>query len=313
MSDISKSTSGVPNISARHLVGFYERSHYPIKAICDYLAEGLRGGETVVSVVTTEHAEWIQNELRSQGLRVDALISNGRFACADVEAALVNWLDPKIPEQEKDALMERWLRDTLNRAPARSCRFLGEMVSLMLARGAIRRALDLEDSWNRLLAVYPAMLYCAYEQTPFEKSPGLDNFCEICNRHDAVLAGNLRARGSSDASAWFVILQEQASALREEVMRRRMAERMVFVNEASRLTQLEALLRTHGPSLNSNEKNEIVKVVTELKVEAWREKRTEAPESPEWHKKTGEILGYDKVIASVMNAGKKPNGDPSVS
>ncbi len=313
MSGELNSNVDLPTISARHFVSFYDQSHYPIKTVCDYLAEGLRGGEAVVAVATSEHAGWITDELRARGLRVDELLSNGRFACTDVIPALAQWLDPSIPKQEKNAQMELWVQETLKRAPSRSCRFLGEMVSVMVARGAVNGAFDLEDIWNHLLADYPAMLYCAYEQTPFAKSPGLHNFCDICNRHDAVLA-SLPAKEGTDASAWFVILQEQASALREEVMRRRMAERLVFVNEANRLTQLEAVLRTHGPALTATEKNQIVKVVTELKTQAWKEKRVEPPDSPEWHKKTGEILGYEKVIVSVMNAGKKaPNGDPSVS
>jgi hypothetical protein len=37
------------------------------------------------------------------------------------------------------------------------------------------------------------------------------------------------------------------------------------------------------------------------------------PQSPEWYKKTGEILGYEKVIARVLRRERKPNGDPSVS
>jgi len=48
--------------------------------------------------------------------------------------------------------------------------------------------------------------------------------------------------------------------------------------------------------------------VSELQTKARNEKRHMAPESAEWHKKTGEILGYEKVIASVMRAGRKPNG-----
>jgi hypothetical protein len=313
MPEASRSSSHLPTIAARHLVSFYEHSHYPINTVCDYLTEGLRGGEAVVAVATSEHAEWITNALRARGLRVDELISNGRLTCADVMPALAQWLDPSIPKQEKNAHMERWVQETVQRAPAHSCRFLGEMVSVMVARGSVNSAFELEDIWNHLLAEYPAMLYCAYEQTPFERSPGLNNFCDVCNRHDAVLESSPRAKESREASAWFVILQEQASTLRAEVMRRRMAERLVFVNEANRLTQLEALLRTHGPSLSPVEKNDIIKIVNELKAQAWKEKRVAVPESPEWHKKTGEILGYEKVITSVMNASKKPNGDPTVS
>ena len=138
---------------------------------------------------------------------------------------------------------------------------------------------------------------------------GLNNFC---NRHDDVLAARPRSETVKDPAAWFVLLQGQASALREEAMRRRMAERLVYLNQANRLKQFEALLRVHGPNLSPMEKDDIVKVVTELQVQVRKERRHVEPESPDWHKKAGEILGYQKVIASVLRAGKKPSGDPSV-
>jgi hypothetical protein len=96
-------------------------------------------------------------------------------------------------------------------------------------------------------------------------------------------------------------------------MRRRMTERLVYVNEANRLKQLEALLGVHGPNLCPMEKDGIVKVVSELQAQARKERRHVVPTSPNWHKKAGEILGYERVIAGVLRAGKKPSGDPSVS
>ena len=151
-------------------------------------------------------------------------------------------------------MMTGWVETVSTRAPANRCRFLGELVSLMVAGGHLQSAFELEDAWNQLLAIFPAMLYCIYEQTPFEQLQALNNFCEVCNHHDAVLAAHLRSETSREPSAWFVLLQEQASALREEVMRRTMAERLVYVNEANRLKQLEALLRVHGPNLSPGRK-----------------------------------------------------------
>ena len=87
-------------------------------------------------------------------------------------------------------------------------------------------------------------------------------------------------------------------------MRRRMAERLVFVNEANRLRQLEVLLRVHGPNLSPIEKDDIVKVVSDLQAQARKERRAFTPDSPDWHKKAGEILGYEKAIASVLRTGK---------
>jgi hypothetical protein len=304
--------SGAP-ISAHHLVSFYQDPAYPIATVCDYLAEGLDAGEAAVAVVIPEHAESISNELRALGLPLDEMMSDGRFACVDLSSTLVYLLDPKIPKSEKDALMVKWIEDTLGRAPAKRCRFLGELVSQMVAHGRIDSAIDLEETWNHLLAIFPAMLYCVYEQTPFENSSALHKFCDICNQHDGVVAVHLLSETERQPSAWFVMLQEQASTLREEVMRRRQAERLVYVNEANRLTQLEALLRVHGPNLTPMEKNDIVQVVSDLQTQARKEKRQSVPESSEWHKKAGEILGYEKVIASVMRAGRKQNGDPSAS
>ena len=313
MPEALQSNIDLPTISARHFVSFYQNPHYPVETVSDYLAEGLSQGEAAVAVVIPEHAVSITKELNSRGLPVDEMIADGRFACADVTEALTYLLDPKISKHDKHSLSARWVEDTLARAPAKRCRFLGELVSLMVAGDRLESAFDLEDSWNQLLAVFPAMLYCVYEQTAFEQLQALNNFCEVCNRHDAVLAAHLRSESNKEPPAWFVLLQEQASALREEVMRRRMAERLVFVNEANRLKQLEALLRVHGPNLSPMEKNDIVKVVSELQAQARKEKRHVVPESPEWHNKAGEILGYEKVIASALRSPRKPNGDSNPS
>src|SRR5215475_8134916 len=313
MPEAFQSNVDLPTISARHFVSFYQNPYYPVDTVCDYLAEGLNDGEAVVAVATAEHSASITTELNMRGLPIDKMTADGRFACADVAEPLTYLIDPKISRHEKHALSSRWVQETLERAPSKRCRFLGELVSLMVAGGHLESAFQLEDTWNQLLTAFPAMLFCIYEQTPFEQLQALNNFCDVCNRHDAVLAAHSRADGGKDPTAWFVMLQEQASALREEVMRRRMAERLVFVNEANRLKQLEALLRVHGPNLSPMEKDDIIKVVSELQAQARKERRHVVPDSPEWHKKAGEILGYEKVITSVMRAGRKPNGDPTVS
>ncbi|HEX4379795.1 MAG TPA: MEDS domain-containing protein [Candidatus Acidoferrum sp.] len=306
------SSEELPAISARHLVSFYRQPYFPLATVCDYLAEGLSAGEAAFAAVTSEHAESIAVELKARGLPISDLMTDGRFACADASSTILYLLDPKITKREKDALMVQWVEESLGRAPSKRCRFLGEMVSLMVAEGNTDGAVDLEGSWNYLLANYPIMVYCTYEQTPFEKSPALRKFCDICNCHDGVMAAHLGPQ-TEKQSAWFVLLQEQASALREEVLRRRQAERLVFVNEANRLTQLEALLRVHGPNLSPMEKTDIVNVVSGLQTQARKEKRYATPESPEWHKKAGEILGYEKVIANVTRAVRKRSGDLNVS
>jgi hypothetical protein len=307
-----KSNFDLPTIAARHFVSFYQQPHYPVATVCDYLAEGLRQGESAVAVVVLDHAGLITEGLKARGLPADQMIADGRFAFADVAEPLAYLLDSKISKRDQLVMMTGWIEQSLRRAPAKRCRFLGELVSLMVAGGHLQSAFDLEDAWNQLLAIFPAMLYCIYEQTPFEQLQALNNFCEVCNHHDAVLAAHLRSESSREPSPWFVLLQEQASALREEVMRRRMAERLVYVNEANRLKQLEALLRVHGPNLSPVEKNDIVKVVTELQAQARKERRHVVPESPDWHKKAGEILGYEKVIASVLRAERQPGGDPKI-
>jgi MEDS: MEthanogen/methylotroph, DcmR Sensory domain len=303
----------VPAISARHLVGFYRQPNYPVEAVCDYLIGGLGVGEVAVALVTSEHANYITHELRTRGLQIDEMLSDGRFVYPNFDETLSYLLAPEIPKAAKDALMCSWVEETLNRAPQQSCRILGELVSAMVAQSDVSSALELEDSWNDLLAAYPACLFCIYEQTPFDRSHVLSSFCDICNRHDAVLAADIPPNVGNDPSPWFVMLQRQATALREEVLRRRVAERLVFVNEANRLTQLDTLLRTHGPNLARGEKREIVKVVTELKAQAWKDKRAATPDSAEWHRKTGEILGYEKVITSLIRERKKPNGNPAPS
>ena len=163
----------VPVIAARHLVSFYKQPHYPVDTICDYLAEGLNAGETAIAVSTREHAESITRALQARGCRVDEMKADGRFVCADAIETLAYLQDQRVSRVQKDETMNHWVKHSLARAPAYRCRILGELVSLMVAQGNLDQAIELEDNWNHLLAKYPAMLYCVYEQTPFEGSEAL--------------------------------------------------------------------------------------------------------------------------------------------
>src|SRR6202000_3112151 len=131
MPEVFQSSADLPAISARHFVSFYQQPHYPVGTVCDYLAEGLNDGEAAVAVVTAEHAASINKELSIRGLPVDEMAADGRFACAAAAEPLTYLINPKISRNEKHALSARWVEETLGRAPAKRCRFLGELVSLM--------------------------------------------------------------------------------------------------------------------------------------------------------------------------------------
>src|ERR1700759_589416 len=132
-----QSNINMPTISDRHFVIFYQDPHYPVEIVCDYLAEGLSQGEAAVAVVVAAHAELINKELHSRGFRIDEMTQDGRFACVDIFEPLAYLLDPKNSNAEKHALSARWIEETLKRAPANRCRFLGELVSLMVAGGRL--------------------------------------------------------------------------------------------------------------------------------------------------------------------------------
>jgi hypothetical protein len=289
--------SAPAGISVRHSVSFYHRTNFPEQSVSEYFRDWLNLGEPALVIATREHAEAISDRLSVDRLPVSRLKKSGMLTYVDAEAALNRVRREGLAHAPIPPLLAQFIESAQMKSATRRVRIVGELVSLLVADGRVETAIELERIWNRLLSAYPIDLYCLYEDSAFESTAALGRFCAICEEHDAVLTNRAESFDEPGRTTWFVILQKQASLLRQEVLQRKRAERVADLNQIDRLDQLETSLRIYGLDPAFADFQEIVNLVVKLCDQAERDRAASFQNSPEWFKRTGEILGYAKVIA----------------
>jgi hypothetical protein len=282
----------------RHSVAFYQGDQYPSWSLAHYFKEGLEREESALVVATDAHARAIFHNLSSLDVEVDLLREMGVLQHLNANEMLEDLLSQGEFDREKAFLQGNELVEKVLRAsPVRQMRMMGEVSPLLVKRGKSLTALELEQVWNELQGFYPFQIYCAYEESIFATGDALDKFCAICGEHDVVIP-NMPTHGSQ-TPPWLTLLQEQASFLRREVLQRKRAERYIELKEEARLEEIEKCMKSIGPMLSPGELEHVSEIVSRLCEEAVEERAASLPNTPEWYKRTGEILGYGKLIVSL--------------
>lgn len=142
-----------------------------------YVADGLAREEHCVVIATRDHRVALRQRLALAGLS-DA--AERLLVDADADEVMQGFMREGDPDPE---LFPRVLRDLVSGQvpPGAPVRGYGEMVGLLLARGAPRAALQLEVLWELLLRELGFPLLCTY---PLLHGPGSgEHRRQISNRH----------------------------------------------------------------------------------------------------------------------------------
>jgi hypothetical protein len=169
----------------RHLVAFYDSDGHLLDSVVAFFHEALAGGEAGVIVATEAHCRLFSTALRSKGLPVERLISDGRLLFLDAEATLATFMGNGAPDRMAfRATIAAVVREAT--AGTRQVRVYGEMVALLWDGGDTHGAIQLEDLWNEIAADYPFSLLCAY---PMRKAidGGADDFLAVCHQHAGLV------------------------------------------------------------------------------------------------------------------------------
>jgi DcmR-like sensory protein len=138
----------------------------------DELVASVRAFEPDLVVATPEHA-------RAFGLRCEH---------ADAEETLAAFMDGGRPSAASFLRVVGGLVDSVAaRHPERHIRVYGEMVDVLVKRGELRAAIELEVLWNDLLERRRNVsLLCAYELDVFDGDVQRRTLPHVCHVHSAV-------------------------------------------------------------------------------------------------------------------------------
>jgi MEDS: MEthanogen/methylotroph, DcmR Sensory domain len=170
-----------------HLVEFFDSDERLVSQAADFLLEGFENGATCIAVFTDEHRQQIDAVLNAQGAHTDNLAADYRYVFVDAHAALDSlMLHDKLDIAEFHRTFGGLLQ--LAASGGKSVRIVGEVVSLLVAKGKFATVIELEEAWNELSRMYAFGLYCVYLTNAVAPSFDAAYRNHICSIHSRELS-----------------------------------------------------------------------------------------------------------------------------
>lgn len=164
---------------------FTYRAHARLgREVGSWIALSLRRGGGAVLACTPEHATRVRDELRALDVDVDACERAGRLAIRNADHLRSAIVGESGPDR---AAFRRIIGGLLREVRAASApgplRVWGEIVDLLVKRGEITAANELEKLWNELLAEEDAQLLCSYELDALDPTAHARVLLDVCETH----------------------------------------------------------------------------------------------------------------------------------
>ncbi len=179
---------GQPDIHSgrwAHAVQLYDADHDLTRSVGEYLAAGLRAGETAIVVATATHARSFGAALDAAGVDVDDMTHQERLVVIDADGARAQIMDGERPDAAAFASV---LGDPIRRSVATTAvRVYGEVVDLLWQDNLVVAAMELEGMWNELGRQLPFSLFCAYH---VKATPGARDhpaITDVCHAHSEII------------------------------------------------------------------------------------------------------------------------------
>lgn len=227
---------------ASHLVQFYEDDAYLAGVVADFLAAGLRAGETLVVIATEEHRRMFAQRLTAAGQDVEEAVGSGQLIVLDAAETLGHFMVEGRPDPERFLAHVGGL---IQRLRARSChapvRAYGEMVDLLWRAGNPDAAIRLEELWNDLGRRESFTLLCAYVMGNFYRESHGAGFRGVCGAHSHVLPAESQSSDPVALMREISLLQQRGRALENEIIHRQGLEAALREALSARLRAEEEL------------------------------------------------------------------------
>jgi anti-sigma regulatory factor (Ser/Thr protein kinase) len=170
-----------------HVVNFYDDDDDIVAAVSCFVADGLRGDDTVVVIATEAHRHAVDAALVRDGIDVDGARLSQRYVCLDAADTLSSVMADAVPDPIKVRTVLRSLIES-TRDGGGSLRVFGELVALLWDAGNTAGAIELEALWNVLALEHRFSLYCAYAISSLAAPDDLTAAGHVCSHHSHVIA-----------------------------------------------------------------------------------------------------------------------------
>jgi signal transduction histidine kinase len=218
--------------SCHHSVQFYYDDSFLIHSLCDFLASALTSGRSAVVVATCEHRMDCAECLREKGIDLSRAIEQGCYLAFDASDTLDQFMVDGAPDAKRfeqvigDIIVLSSSCATGDKNGQAKVAIFGEMVALLLQRGEIEAALQLERLWNGISERFSFDLLCGYRITSFDHPVHREFFHRICAEHDVVIPaeGYPERGGENDRLRTIALLQQTEQVLNKQVVERELAQ-----------------------------------------------------------------------------------------
>jgi hypothetical protein len=148
-----------------HIVYPYSDEGLVGQAVCLFASAGLRDGDGVILIMSSDHCESINLRLQLEGIQTETYERLGRLICLTAEDLLAKFicggvLDEGVFKSTIDGLIDRVRRRIGDRLDAK-VRVFGEMVSELRNRD-LTATTRLEELWNEAIKEHSIALWCTY-------------------------------------------------------------------------------------------------------------------------------------------------------
>lgn len=171
-----------------HEVRFYSDDEEFLESVTQFVGAALKFGNAAIAVATKPHRDMLFEELKGQGLDVDALIQQGTYISLDAVDSLSTFMINDWPDASRffegfNHLIESALRAAKAKHPRVA--IFGEAVTLLWAQGKREATIRLEQLGNELSKNRRVDIFCAYPRG-LRIQEDNHSFTAICAEHSAV-------------------------------------------------------------------------------------------------------------------------------
>ena len=172
-----------------HAVQIYNDASELAESVATYYASGFEAGEPAVLIATAAHRALFEAALADAGWDAERLARSGLLVTADAEETLAAFMGAGgFPSASAfDAVVGTLLDSVAKRFPGKHVRAFGEMVDVLVERGAVEAAVSLEELWNSLTLSRPFFsLLCGYRLDVFDRAAQTNVLPGVCRTHSHV-------------------------------------------------------------------------------------------------------------------------------
>jgi len=171
------------NPMSDHVCQLFDTDESRTEHVAAFLAEGFHAGDYVIAVARPDHWTSIAARLEMLGIPVERRKTEGQLRVSDAKITLTQ-LCPR--GRLNQFAFNEIIAAAIEPAAGRRVRAWGEMVDMLVERGDLDGALELEELWNGVSEMVPLTLICSYTAAHFVPAASHKGLRNLCLAHTDV-------------------------------------------------------------------------------------------------------------------------------